>query len=130
METARQGGHYDVVSEEGLGTGGKFRKRPFRRSTHTTPYDRPATALRNPIVSVDTNNSRNGWLSRLVVPAQRLITSSAQRLFSSVFRKRLLQPPPPPPPPSTSGKILLFLKSLALLVVKSGVFILAHFSRV
>ncbi|KAG7946371.1 hypothetical protein I3843_14G037400 [Carya illinoinensis] len=103
METARQGSHYDVVSEEGLGTGGKFRKRPFRRSTHTTPYDRPATALRNPIVSVDTNNSRNGWLSRLVVPAQRLITSSAQRLFSSVFRKRLLQPPPPPPP-STSAK--------------------------
>ncbi|XP_072059461.1 uncharacterized protein [Arachis hypogaea] len=27
---------------EGLGTGGKFRKRPFRR-TQTTPYDRPAT---------------------------------------------------------------------------------------
>ncbi|KAG6677650.1 hypothetical protein I3842_14G038300 [Carya illinoinensis] len=104
METARQGSHYDVVSEEGLGTGGKFRKRPFRRSTHTTPYDRPATALRNPIVSVDTNNSRNGWLSRLVVPAQRLITSSAQRLFSSVFRKRLLQPPPPPPPSTSEAK--------------------------
>ncbi|XP_040993696.1 nuclear pore complex protein NUP1-like isoform X2 [Juglans microcarpa x Juglans regia] len=102
METARQGNHYDVVSEEGLGTGGKFRKRPFRRSTHTTPYDRPATALRNPIISVDANNSRNGWLSRLVDPAQRLITSSAQRLFSSVFRKRLLQPPPPTPPPSIS----------------------------
>ncbi|OMO52489.1 hypothetical protein COLO4_37176 [Corchorus olitorius] len=32
----------------GLGAGGKFRKWPFRRTTQTTPYDRPPTALRNP----------------------------------------------------------------------------------
>ncbi|XP_022990208.1 nuclear pore complex protein NUP1-like [Cucurbita maxima] len=68
------------------GRGGKFQKRPLRRS-HTTPYDRPPTALRN--------SAGNGWLSKLVDPAQKLITSSAHRLFSSVFRKRI-----PPPPPS------------------------------
>ncbi|KAL0838000.1 hypothetical protein Bca101_089890 [Brassica carinata] len=31
-----------------------------------------------------------GWLSKLVDPAQRLITYSAHRLFASVFRKRLV----------------------------------------
>lgn len=72
--------------------GGKFRKRPFRRTTHSTPYDRPPTAaFRNP---------NGGWLSKLVDPAQRLIASSAHRLFSSVFRKRL--PPPQPPSPGAN----------------------------
>ncbi|GAU36426.1 hypothetical protein TSUD_19610 [Trifolium subterraneum] len=80
MATAREENGY-----EGGGGFGKFRKRPFRR-TQTTPYDRPPTALRNP-------NHNNGWLSKLIDPAQRLITYSAHRLFSSVFRKRL--PPPP-----------------------------------
>ena len=75
----------EEVRYEG-GRGGKFQKRPLRRS-HTTPYDRPPTALRN--------SAGKGWLSKLVDPAQKLITSSAHRLFSSVFRKRL-----PPPPPS------------------------------
>ncbi|KAJ1404789.1 hypothetical protein SESBI_26367 [Sesbania bispinosa] len=75
----------------GLGTGGKFRKRPFRR-TQTTPYDRPPTSLRNP------NRNNNGWFSKLVDPAHRLITHSAHSLFSSLFRKRL-----PPPPPHSSG---------------------------
>ncbi|XP_038990825.1 nuclear pore complex protein NUP1-like isoform X2 [Hibiscus syriacus] len=76
--------------EGGFGAGGKFRKRPFRR---TTPYDRPPTAIRNPGSSGD----RNGWLSKLVDPAQRLITSSAHRLFASVFWKRLTLSPPHPP---------------------------------
>ncbi|KAK7268598.1 hypothetical protein RIF29_21299 [Crotalaria pallida] len=80
---------------EGLGTGGKFRKRPFRRTTQTTPYDRPPNSLRNPT----RNNS--GWLSKVVNPAQRLITYGAHSLFSSLFRKRL--PPPPPSIPSPSG---------------------------
>lgn len=72
----------------GDGVGGKFRKRPFRK-THTTPYDRPPTALRNP-----------SWLSKLVVdPASKLIASSAQRFFAPLFRKRLPPPPSPPPPP-------------------------------
>ncbi|KAK8651125.1 hypothetical protein V6N13_140739 [Hibiscus sabdariffa] len=73
----------------GFGAGGKFRKRPFRR---TTPYDRPPTAIRNPI----NTGHKNGWLSKLVDPAQRLITSSAHRLFASVFRKRLTPAPPHP----------------------------------
>ncbi|PON79826.1 hypothetical protein PanWU01x14_010580 [Parasponia andersonii] len=72
------------------GAGGKFRKRPFRRSNHTKPYDRPPTAFRNP-------NNNGGWLSKLVDPAHRLITSSAHRLFSTVFRKRLTPPQPPSP---------------------------------
>ncbi|XP_039002542.1 nuclear pore complex protein NUP1-like isoform X2 [Hibiscus syriacus] len=74
----------------GFGAGGKFRKRPFRR---TTPYDRPPTAIRNPNGSGD----RTGWLSKLVDPAQRLITYSAHRLFASFFRKRLTPSPPHPP---------------------------------
>lgn len=89
----------------GLGTGGKFRKRPFRRS-QTTPYDRPPTALRNPNRNNNNNNS-NGWFSKLVVdPAHRLITHGAHSLFSSLFRKRL-----PPPPPHSSG----FCSSLVLI---------------
>ncbi|XP_027367725.1 nuclear pore complex protein NUP1 isoform X2 [Abrus precatorius] len=79
MSTAREENPY-----EGGGGFGKFRKRPFRRA-QTTPYDRPPTALRNP-------NRNNGWFSKLVDPAQRLIASSAHKLFASVFRKRL--PPP------------------------------------
>ncbi|KAJ6720068.1 NUCLEAR PORE COMPLEX PROTEIN NUP1 [Salix viminalis] len=83
--------------EDGGGYG-KFRKRPLRRKTQTTPYARPATAIRNP------SGSGNGWLSKLVDPAQRLIASGAQRLFASVFRKRLPAPPtvaPPFKPPET-----------------------------
>ncbi|CAI8601997.1 unnamed protein product [Vicia faba] len=81
MTTARENPY------EGGGGFGKFRKRPFRK-TQPTPYDRPPTALRNP-------NLNNGWLSKFIDPAQRLITYSAHKLFSAVFRKRL-----PPPPPS------------------------------
>ncbi|GAB4842664.1 hypothetical protein Ancab_012638 [Ancistrocladus abbreviatus] len=72
---------------DGSRAGGKFRKRPFRRQHQTTPYDRPPTALRKP----------NGWLSRIVDPASKLITAGAHKLFSSVFRKRLLPPPQLPP---------------------------------
>ncbi|KAF3968203.1 hypothetical protein CMV_007883 [Castanea mollissima] len=108
METAREEKPYAAVSSEGgFGTGGKFRKRPFRRATQTTPYDRPRTAIRTPSLAaavVATNNNNNGWLSRLVDPAQRLIASSAHRLFSSFFSKRLAPPPPtPPPPPQASN---------------------------
>ncbi|KAK8504267.1 hypothetical protein V6N13_062616 [Hibiscus sabdariffa] len=76
-----------------LGAGGKFRKRPLRRTTKATPYDRPPTSIRNP----SGIGERNGWLSKLVDPARRLISSGAHRLFASVFMKRL-----PPPPPQTS----------------------------
>ncbi|XP_024989451.1 nuclear pore complex protein NUP1-like isoform X1 [Cynara cardunculus var. scolymus] len=73
---------------ESSGTGGKFRKRPFRRSVQATPYDRPPTPLRN---------SNPGLLTKLVDPASRLIYAGAHRLFGA-FRKRLppllLQGPP------------------------------------
>ncbi|KAK8541958.1 hypothetical protein V6N13_137466 [Hibiscus sabdariffa] len=83
----------------GFGAGGKFRKRPFKR---TTPYDRPPTAIRNP----GGNGDGNGWLSKLVDPAQRLITSGAHRLFASVFRKRPTPSPPHPlePPESETNQ--------------------------
>ncbi|KAL1173901.1 hypothetical protein V6Z11_A05G444000 [Gossypium hirsutum] len=90
MATAREEGNpYDGAQ----GAGGKFKKRLFRRTTKTTPYDRPPTSIRNPSGS----SNENGWLSKLVDPARRLVTSSAHRLFASVFTKRL--PPPPPPTP-------------------------------
>ncbi|XP_010552887.1 PREDICTED: nuclear pore complex protein NUP1-like isoform X2 [Tarenaya hassleriana] len=75
----------------GLGAGGKFRKRPFRRS-QTTPYDRPPTSVRIPGLGGgegSENGNGGGWISKLMDPAQRLITYSAHRLFASVFRKRL-----------------------------------------
>ncbi|GLT93378.1 hypothetical protein SLE2022_111740 [Rubroshorea leprosula] len=91
MSTAREeSSRYDA----GSGAGGKFKKRPFRRTTQGTPYDRPPTAIRNP-----GNGNGNGWFSKLVDPAQRLIAYGANRLFASVFRKRLPAPPPPPQPP-------------------------------
>ncbi|KAK7356525.1 hypothetical protein VNO80_15798 [Phaseolus coccineus] len=79
------------------GAGGKFRKRPFRGRTQTTPYDRPPTSLRNH--NRNTTNT-NGWFSKLLDPAHRLITHSAHTLFSSLFRKRL-----PPPPPETEHRV-------------------------
>ncbi|KAJ4849638.1 hypothetical protein Tsubulata_017748 [Turnera subulata] len=80
---------------DGGGQGyGKFRKQPYRR-TRATPYDRPPTVVRN---AAGGGLQGQGWLSKLVDPAQRLITSGAYRLFGSVFRKRLPPPPPPQPP--------------------------------
>uniref|UniRef100_A0A2P2LGH0 Nuclear pore complex protein NUP1-like isoform X2 n=1 Tax=Rhizophora mucronata TaxID=61149 RepID=A0A2P2LGH0_RHIMU len=76
--------------EDGAGFG-KFRKRPFRRTTQSTPHDRPPTAVRN-AGHGNGSKSKNGWLSKLVEPAQRLIACSAHRLFPSVFRKRLPLP--------------------------------------
>ncbi|KAF7849428.1 hypothetical protein BT93_L0811 [Corymbia citriodora subsp. variegata] len=78
----------------GGGAGGKFRKKPYRRH-QATPYDRPPTALRN---AGAVPGGGDGWLRKIVDPAQRLLAAGAHRLFASVFRKRLTQPPPPPPP--------------------------------
>ncbi|XP_074269521.1 uncharacterized protein LOC141592665 [Silene latifolia] len=81
------------------GVGGKFRRKPFRK-TNTTPYDRPPTAVRQ-TQSIASNNN-NGWLAKIVDPASRMITAGARKFFSSVFQKRLLAPPSSPPqqPPS------------------------------
>ncbi|KAF5794461.1 hypothetical protein HanXRQr2_Chr08g0328331 [Helianthus annuus] len=66
---------------ETTGAGGKFRKRPLRRSVPATPYARPPSAARNHNPSM---------LKKLVVePASRLIYAGAHRLFD-VFRKRPL----------------------------------------
>ncbi|KAM0943598.1 hypothetical protein DsansV1_C13g0123891 [Dioscorea sansibarensis] len=83
----------ESAAYEGGGAGGKLRKRPMRRATAPTPYDRPPTAARGGLGGI-----RNGWLSRLVDPASRIITGGASRLFSSVFRKPLPSLPAPPPP--------------------------------
>ncbi|XP_016437971.2 nuclear pore complex protein NUP1 isoform X1 [Nicotiana tabacum] len=95
MAAAGSGGTATSSAHEGAGggAGGKFRKRPFLKN-QTTPYDRPPTALRNP-----------SWLTKLVVdPATKLITSGAQRFFSSLFRKRLLPPPTPLPLPPPEAR--------------------------
>ncbi|OIT37994.1 PREDICTED: nuclear pore complex protein NUP1 isoform X2 [Nicotiana attenuata] len=99
MATAGEG-TAAAAAYEGGGAGGKFRKRPLRRNQNNTPYDRPPTALRN-----------SSWLTKLVVdPASKLITSGAQRFFSSIFQKRLPPSPtplpPPPPGPSQESKDL------------------------
>ncbi|CAH2054170.1 unnamed protein product [Thlaspi arvense] len=73
---------------DGLGAGGKLRK-PTARKSQKGPYDRPPTSVRNSGVGGGENRG-GGWLSKLVDPAQRLITYSAHRLFASVFQKRLV----------------------------------------
>ncbi|WVY99259.1 hypothetical protein V8G54_031410 [Vigna mungo] len=100
--------------EGGAGAGGKFRKRPFRGRTQTTPYDRPPTSLRNPNRNSSNNN---GWFSKLLDPAQRLITHSAHSLFSSLFRKRL---PPPPPPPETEQEVKNISQEEAVFVASNS----------
>lgn len=93
----------------GEGVGGKFRKRPFRRAHHTTPYDRPLTGLRG-ITTGATNNNNSSWLNKLVVdPASKLISYGAHRFFASVFRKRL---PPPPQPPGIYSSVDFFLQKM------------------
>ncbi|KAI3924480.1 hypothetical protein MKW98_032681 [Papaver atlanticum] len=72
------------------GAGGKFQKRPLRNRT-TKPYERPITAIRNPIEA----GTRNGWISRIVDPAYGLISRTAQIFYKSLFTKSLTAPPPP-----------------------------------
>ncbi|KAL3630067.1 hypothetical protein CASFOL_023051 [Castilleja foliolosa] len=91
MATAKEGGGTANTTSStygGGGAGGKFPRKPSRRSTK--PYDRPLPA---PRVNNDNNSS---WLRKLVVePASKLISYGADRFFAPLLRKRL--PPPPPP---------------------------------
>ncbi|RWW85694.1 hypothetical protein BHE74_00005604 [Ensete ventricosum] len=89
--------------EGGGGIGGKFPKRPFRRAP-ATPYERPPAAVR-PARGHPAETRGNGWLSKLVDPASRIIAWSASRLFSSVFQKRL------GPPPAAAPRMVLPLFS-------------------
>lgn len=97
MSTAEDGGataNTTTSSYGGGGVGGKFRKKPLRRPA--TPYDRPSTSLR---VTNTNSDDSSSWLTKLVVaPASKLISYGADRLFSSVFRRRLPPPLPPQPP--------------------------------
>ncbi|URD87960.1 WD domain, G-beta repeat [Musa troglodytarum] len=88
--------------EGGGGIGGKFPKRPFRRAP-ATPYERPPAAVR-PARGHPAETRGNGWLSKLVDPASRIIARSASRLFSSVFQKRL-GPPPAAAPQATAKSV-------------------------
>ncbi|KAK4769339.1 hypothetical protein SAY86_027489 [Trapa natans] len=78
------------MATAGFGAGGKFRKKSFRRP-QSTPYDRP-TAIRAPALVPSTDG--DGWLRKLMDPAQKLLATTARRFYNSVFRKRLTQPPP------------------------------------
>ncbi|KAJ0905328.1 hypothetical protein HanRHA438_Chr07g0312291 [Helianthus annuus] len=71
----------ELTTYQSGGDGGKLRKRPIRRSSQTTPYDRPPIAIRN-------NNNNPSFFAKLVDPASRLIYAGADRLFG-VFRKRI-----------------------------------------
>ncbi|EPS72698.1 hypothetical protein M569_02058, partial [Genlisea aurea] len=80
----------------GGGAGGKFRKKLFRRQA--TPYDRPPAGLRG------NSHKPEGWLKKLLVdPAYKLISYGADRLFDSVFRKRLMAPQSPREPDVNSN---------------------------
>ncbi|XP_076934486.1 uncharacterized protein LOC143600791 [Bidens hawaiensis] len=70
---------YGTAPNEPAGAGGKFRKKPLRRSIPATPYSRPPTAVRN-------NNP--SMFKKLVDPASRLIYAGTHRLFD-VFRRSL-----------------------------------------
>ncbi|KAM0843349.1 hypothetical protein ACQ4PT_057755 [Festuca glaucescens] len=73
----------------GFTAGGKIRRRPASRAASASPYAPPAAAT----VPAARGGEGSGWLTRL-------ITGSASRLLSSVFRKpppQLSAPPLPEP---------------------------------
>ncbi|RWV92450.1 hypothetical protein GW17_00045179 [Ensete ventricosum] len=100
--------------EGGGGIGGTFPKRPFRRAP-ATPYERPPAAVR-PARGHPAETRGNGWLSKLVDPASRIIAWSASRLFSSVFQKRL-----GPPPAAAPRMTVFFVRVLDLLYYASTI---------
>ncbi|XP_057968436.1 nuclear pore complex protein NUP1 [Malania oleifera] len=65
------------------GAGGKFRKPPARKPP-STPYDRPPPAANQ---SQAAHRRDGGWLSKLVHPARRLISSGAARIVPSLFSR-------------------------------------------
>ncbi|MCD9558436.1 hypothetical protein HAX54_015810 [Datura stramonium] len=66
------------------GAGGKFKKPPSRKPPGT-PYDRP------PLNQL----GRTSWLSKLVDPAYRIISSSATRILPSFISNAIAGTPPP-----------------------------------
>lgn len=97
------------------GAGGKFRRKPLRKS-QATPYDRPPIAIRN---TSSSGGGGNGWLSKIIDPASKLINASAHKLFGLAFRKRLLPPPqqqmlPPAPRQDASGYLFITVELLCV----------------
>ncbi|KAL3331936.1 hypothetical protein AABB24_032519 [Solanum stoloniferum] len=66
------------------GAGGKFKK-PSARKPPATPYDRPPL----------NQSGRTSWLSKLVDPAYRIISGSANRILPSFISNAIAGNPPP-----------------------------------
>ncbi|XP_055822702.1 nuclear pore complex protein NUP1 isoform X2 [Solanum dulcamara] len=66
------------------GAGGKFKKPPARKPP-STPYDRPPL----------NHFGRTSWLSKLVDPAYRIISGSANRILPSFISNAIAGTPPP-----------------------------------
>ncbi|KAF3680327.1 hypothetical protein FXO37_03372 [Capsicum annuum] len=66
------------------GAGGKFKKPPARKPS-ATPYDRPPL----------NQQSRSSWISKLVDPAYRIISGSANRILPSFITNTIACNPPP-----------------------------------
>ncbi|KAF5482185.1 hypothetical protein F2P56_002774 [Juglans regia] len=76
----------DGVRDEERGAGGKVRKPPSRKPP-STPYSRPPPSQgRDRSQSQDQDGGRR-WLSKLVDPAYRLISSGATRILPLLFSK-------------------------------------------
>ncbi|CAI9768374.1 unnamed protein product [Fraxinus pennsylvanica] len=70
----------------------------IRRDHHTTPYDRPLTALRG-IITGATNNNNASRSNKLVMdPASKLISYGAHRFFGKSL-------PPPPQLPKANNEL-------------------------
>ena len=67
---------------EERGAGGKLRKPPSRKPP-STPYSRPPP----PPSQAGAEAGGRRWISKLVDPAYRLISSGATRIFPSLFSK-------------------------------------------
>ncbi|RWW11961.1 hypothetical protein BHE74_00034425 [Ensete ventricosum] len=104
-----------ATSDYDGGIGGKLRRRPFRRAA-ATPYDRPPIAAARGLTTTVPEPGGDGWLAKLVDPASRFISSSASRLFSSIFRKRLAAPPAE----ETPGLVVVALLSWILGAMRSS----------
>lgn len=66
------------------GAGGKFKKPPAWKPP-ATPYDRPPS----------NQHGRTSWLSKLVDPAYRIISGSANRILPSFISNAIAGTPPP-----------------------------------
>lgn len=76
-------------SEPSRGAGGKVR-RQFNRRSRTTPYSRPQPNLSQ--APIADGGGGGGWLSMLVTPARRLISSGASRILPALWSPAVESP--------------------------------------